>query len=219
MSVFVCMCILLLWLATHWSINFKKYQRETVIQVDSPTYKLIHGDEAEAPKKSRPPPLEKEPESTPVFPRLKPTGKVAAPAAPAQPPQQGGQSGDAPPLHSSAPFFTQHLCYPSAVVEFHLLCPSWCWYAYWSAMHVSQPPHLLKGNASSVGWGGLMWCFLVKEFSHYMVWCVTVWVCVFIIIFYCMNLLISPFPFFFLLLPAPPPPPPHLTTSTTVAAR
>ncbi|KAK8745656.1 hypothetical protein OTU49_000303 [Cherax quadricarinatus] len=77
-------------------INFKKFARETVIQTESPTYKLIHGDGEDTPKKSRPPPVspfDKEaPPPAPLFPRPKPASKPA-PAAPAQSPQQGGQSG------------------------------------------------------------------------------------------------------------------------------
>ncbi|KAK8745651.1 hypothetical protein OTU49_000303, partial [Cherax quadricarinatus] len=76
-------------------INFKKFARETVIQTESPTYKLIHGDGEDTPKKSRPPPVspfDKEaPPPAPLFPRPKPASKPA-PAAPAQSPQQGGQS-------------------------------------------------------------------------------------------------------------------------------
>ncbi|XP_050721381.1 PDZ and LIM domain protein Zasp-like isoform X20 [Eriocheir sinensis] len=72
-------------------INFKKYDREAVIQTESPTYKLIHGDLDDAPK-SRPPPklpfIEAEPPSE--FPRLKPAAtRPAMPAAHPAPPQQG----------------------------------------------------------------------------------------------------------------------------------
>ncbi|KAG7177052.1 PDZ and LIM domain protein Zasp-like [Homarus americanus] len=74
-------------------INFKKYARETVIQTESPTYKLIHGDGDDAPKKPRPPPVssfDKEAQApAPTFPRPKPASRPA-PATPAQPPQQGG---------------------------------------------------------------------------------------------------------------------------------
>ncbi|XP_042224400.1 PDZ and LIM domain protein Zasp-like isoform X17 [Homarus americanus] len=85
-------------------INFKKYARETVIQTESPTYKLIHGDGDDAPKKPRPPPVssfDKEAQApAPTFPRPKPASRPA-PATPAQPPQQGGKSdgpliGDGP---------------------------------------------------------------------------------------------------------------------------
>nr|XP_045620902.1 PDZ and LIM domain protein Zasp-like isoform X15 [Procambarus clarkii] len=84
-------------------INFKKYARETVIQTESPTYKLIHGDGEEAQKKARPPPIspfDKEaPPPAPLFSRQKPASKPA-PAAPA-PPQQGGQSDS--PLSGGGP--------------------------------------------------------------------------------------------------------------------
>lgn len=84
-SVCLCMC-------RECSINFKKYDREAVIQTESPTYKLIHGDLDDAPK-SRPPPklpfIEAEPPSE--FPRLKPT--ASRPAMPASQPAPN-QPGD-----------------------------------------------------------------------------------------------------------------------------
>lgn len=93
----VCVCLRVHLCGGGSSINFKKYARETVIQTQSPTYKLIHGDEDEPPKRARPPPASpfdksnEPPPPTTVFGRPK---HAPAPAvAPAKPPQQG-ESGD-----------------------------------------------------------------------------------------------------------------------------
>ena len=111
--LFVCVCICVTSRLRGNSINFKKFHKETVIQVDSPTYKLIHGDLEDAPKKPRPPPASpfdkanQPPPPVASFQRVKgpvpptPQAPAAAPAPAPQPPQQGGgESGDTPPLSS-----------------------------------------------------------------------------------------------------------------------
>lgn len=99
------------------SINFQKYARETVIQTESPTYKLIHGDQDDT-KKSRPPPrpfFDKESEPVPEFPKPKPA--AAKPPQPAAQQPAAQQPGDQPAAPMSPPLW----CFPLVVVVLVLL--------------------------------------------------------------------------------------------------
>lgn len=156
----VCACLCLSACAFVWrrrlsSINFKKYARETVIQTQSPTYKLIHGDEDEPPKRARPPPTSpfdksnEPPPPTTVFGR--PKQAPAPAAAPAKPPQQG-ESGDlslAQPLHphsSLVVFFFAPTKHPLSLL--HSPLPPWLRQCAasavpsveWCALHAHLPP-------------------------------------------------------------------------------